>query len=52
MALPPFYTRAATTYEREVWKLEKEKSEKFDEAETILGTRPSLRVYHKEPSQQ
>ena len=38
IALPPFYTRANTTYEREVWKLEKEKFEKFDEAETILHT--------------
>ncbi len=38
IALSPFYTRTATTYEREVWKLEKEKFEKFDEAETILHT--------------
>ena len=38
MALPPFYTSAATTYMREVWKLEKEKFEKFIEAETILHT--------------
>ncbi len=38
IALPPFYTRTATTYEREVWKLEKDKFEKFDEAETILHT--------------
>ena len=38
MALPPFYTRNSTTFEREVWKLEKEKFEKFVEAETILHT--------------
>ena len=38
MALPPFYTRTSTTFEREVWKLEKEKFEKFVEAETILHT--------------
>ena len=38
MALPPFYTSTATTYMREVWKLEKEKFEKFVEAETILHT--------------
>jgi hypothetical protein len=38
IALPPFYTRTATTYEREVWKLEKDTFEKFDEAETILHT--------------
>ncbi len=31
-----FYTRQATVYERELWKLEKEKFEKFDEAETTL----------------
>ncbi len=36
--MPPFYTRHVTTYEHEVWKLEKEKFEKFDEAETILHT--------------
>jgi hypothetical protein len=38
IALPPFYNRTSTTFEREVWKLEKEKFEKFDEAETILHT--------------
>ena len=38
IALPPFYTRNSTTFEREVWKLEKEKFEKFVEAETILHT--------------
>jgi hypothetical protein len=34
--MPVFYTRAATVCEREIWKLEKETFEKFDEAETIL----------------
>jgi hypothetical protein len=34
--MPAFYTRAATVYEREIWKLEKETFEKFDEAETTL----------------
>ena len=36
--LPPFYALTATTYRRELWKLEKETFEKFDEAETILHT--------------
>ncbi len=36
IAMPPFYMRTATTYEREVWKQEKEKFEKFNDAETIL----------------
>ena len=36
--LPPFYTSTASTYRRELWKLEKETFEKFDEAETILHT--------------
>jgi hypothetical protein len=36
MAMPTFYTRQATVYERELWKLEKETFEKFDEAETTL----------------
>jgi hypothetical protein len=34
--MPIFYTRQATVYERELWKLEKETYEKFDEAETTL----------------
>jgi hypothetical protein len=34
--MPAFYTRAATVYERDIWKLEKETFEKFDEAETTL----------------
>jgi hypothetical protein len=36
IAMPTFYTRQATVYERELWKLEKETYEKFDEAETTL----------------
>ena len=36
IAMPTFYTRQATVYERELWKLEKEIFEKFDEAETTL----------------
>jgi hypothetical protein len=36
IAMPAFYARAATVYEREAWKLEKENFEKFDEAETIV----------------
>ena len=36
IAMPTFYTRQATVYERELWKLEKETFEKFDEAETTL----------------
>ena len=36
VAMPAFYTRAATIYERELWKMEKETFEKFDEAETTL----------------
>jgi hypothetical protein len=31
-----FYTRTATVYERELWKMEKETFKKFDEAETTL----------------
>jgi hypothetical protein len=34
--MPAFYTRTATVYERELWKMEKETFEKFDEAETTL----------------
>jgi hypothetical protein len=34
--MPTFYTRQATVYERELWKLEKETFEKFVEAETTL----------------
>jgi hypothetical protein len=34
--MPVVYTRAATTFDREMFKLEKERFEKFDEAETIL----------------
>ena len=36
ISMPPFYTRAATVYEREIWKMEKETFEKFAEAETTL----------------
>ena len=36
IAMPAFYTRAATVYEREIWKMEKETFEKFAEAETTL----------------
>jgi hypothetical protein len=39
IAMPVFYTRAATVYEREIWKLEKETFEKFDEAETNIARR-------------
>jgi hypothetical protein len=36
VTMPAFYTRTATVYERELWKMEKETFEKFDEAETTL----------------
>jgi hypothetical protein len=36
--MPPFYARAATMYDREVWKLDKENFAKNGEAETILHT--------------
>jgi hypothetical protein len=36
VAMPAFYTRTATVYERELWRMEKETFEKFDEAETTL----------------
>jgi hypothetical protein len=34
--MPALYTRAATTFDREMYKLDKECFEKFDEAETTL----------------
>ncbi len=34
--MPAVYNRAATTFDREMFKLDKERFEKFDEAETIL----------------
>lgn len=34
--MPALYTRISTTFDREMFKLEKERFEKFDEAETIL----------------
>jgi hypothetical protein len=36
VAMPAFYTRTATVYERKLWKMDKETFEKFDEAETTL----------------
>ncbi len=35
-AMPALYTRVATVYDREMYKLEKERFEKLDEAETTL----------------
>ncbi len=35
-AMPALYTRTSTVYDREMYKLEKERFEKLDEAETIL----------------
>ncbi len=35
IAMPAIYTRTSTTYDREIYKLEKERFEKVDEAETI-----------------
>jgi hypothetical protein len=35
-AMPPLYNRQAQVYDREMYKLEKERFEKLDEAETIL----------------
>ena len=34
--MPALYTRTSTVYDREMYKLEKERFEKLDEAETIL----------------
>jgi hypothetical protein len=34
--MPALYTRQAQVYDREMYKLEKERFEKLDEAETIL----------------
>ena len=34
--MPALYTRASTTFDREMFTLKKERVEKFDEAETIL----------------
>ncbi len=36
VAMSAVYNRAATTFDREMFKLDKERFEKFDEAETIL----------------
>jgi hypothetical protein len=36
IAMPALYPRAAATYNREMYKLEKERFEKIDEAETTL----------------
>jgi hypothetical protein len=36
ITMPALYTRLSTTFDREMFKLEKERFEKFDEAETIL----------------
>ncbi len=36
IAMPAVYDRYATTFDREMFKLDKERFEKFDEAETIL----------------
>jgi hypothetical protein len=36
ITMPAVYTRNSTTFDREMFKLEKERFEKFDEAETIL----------------
>jgi hypothetical protein len=36
IAMPAFYTRTATVYDRKLWKMDKETFEKFDEAETTL----------------
>ena len=36
IAMPDVYDRYASTYEREMFKLDKERFEKYDEAETIL----------------
>jgi hypothetical protein len=35
-AMPPLYNRQAQVYDREMYKLEKERFQKLDEAETIL----------------
>ena len=35
-AMPALYTRTSTVYDQEMYKLEKERFEKLDEAETIL----------------
>ncbi len=34
--MPALYTRATTTFDREMYKLERERFEKIDEAETTL----------------
>jgi hypothetical protein len=36
VAMPALYARAATTFDREMYKLEKERFERIDEAETTL----------------
>ena len=36
IAMPAVYDRYATTFDREMFKLDKERFEKYDEAETIL----------------